>query len=300
MPRTGERVQVGDRSGAAALLRRRRRARRRPAGDRRQLQARRRQAVIAPLLLATQLVVWHSYRADEQRALEQCVAVWNRAHADVAGRGAGAALRRLRVEAGGGDPARQRARPRHLRPQRRIGDWARAGLIEPLADTLPARRVPRRHRRRRCASSGKLWGVPLAFKSLALFYRKRSGRRAAGDDRRAGGAGPAHQGDQPAGHYALAYEAGSVFYHAPWLHGFGGQLLDGTRPARARQPEARSRRWRSCETLAADELLPPESTGVGRDAAVQRRARRASPSTDPGSSARSRPACPSAWRRCRR
>ena len=40
--------------------------------------------MIAPsLLLATQLVVWHSYRADEQKALEACVAEWNRAHADV-------------------------------------------------------------------------------------------------------------------------------------------------------------------------------------------------------------------------
>jgi len=39
--------------------------------------------IASSLLLATQLVVWHSYRADEQKALDQCVAVWNRAHADV-------------------------------------------------------------------------------------------------------------------------------------------------------------------------------------------------------------------------
>ena len=39
--------------------------------------------IAASLVLATQVVVWHSYRADEQRGFEACVAEWNRAHADV-------------------------------------------------------------------------------------------------------------------------------------------------------------------------------------------------------------------------
>ena len=37
--------------------------------------------IASSLLLATQLVVWHSYRADEQKALDACVAAWNQMHA---------------------------------------------------------------------------------------------------------------------------------------------------------------------------------------------------------------------------
>ena len=67
--------------------------------------------------------------------------------------------------------------------------------------------------------------------------------------------------EKPAGQYALAYEAGASFYHAPWLHGFGGQLLDGAgKPALSSDGAIASVAF--VEALAADELLPPESTGV--------------------------------------
>jgi arabinogalactan oligomer / maltooligosaccharide transport system substrate-binding protein/arabinogalactan oligomer / maltooligosaccharide transport system permease protein len=215
--------------------------------------------VIAPLLLATQLVVWHSYRADEQRALEQCVAVWNRAHADVK-------VEALALPYDGFASKLEAAIPRGNGPDlvifghSAIGDWARAGLIEPFADTLPAHEFldgtvePLR-------AGGKLWGMPLAFKSLALFYRKDLVARPPATTDELVALARRTKATRPAGHYALAYEAGASFYHAPWLHGFGGQLLDGSgRPALDSQGAIASVAF--VEALAAEELLPPESTGV--------------------------------------
>ena len=217
-----------------------------------------------------------------------------------AGRGAGAALRRLRVQARGGDPARQRARPvrRLARGHRRLGarrahraarDAAAAGGATPFLDGTveplragghalgPAARVQEPGAVLSHATSS-----PHRRRPPTSWSRWR-GRRSA----------------EPAGHYALAYEAGAFFYHAAWLHGFGGRILDDARPARARRRTAPWRRWRSSQRSPPRSCLPRGVDRRRRHAAVQRRARGASPSTGRGSSARSRPACRSAWRRCR-
>ncbi|HEX9103331.1 MAG TPA: extracellular solute-binding protein, partial [Polyangia bacterium] len=87
--------------------------------------------IASSLLLATQLVVWHSYRADEQKALDQCVAAWNRAHAEVQ-------VEALALPYDGFASKLEAAIPRGNGPDLvifghgTIGDWARAGLIEPL------------------------------------------------------------------------------------------------------------------------------------------------------------------------
>ena len=216
--------------------------------------------MIAPLLLATQLVVWHSYRADEEKALAQCVAVWNRAHADVQ-------VEALALPYDGFASKLEAAIPRGNGPDLVvfghgiIGDWARAGLIEPmslppgaLGQFLDGTVDPLR-------SGGKLWGVPLAFKSLALFYRKDLVARPPTTTDELVALARKIKATRPPGNYALAYEAGASFYHAPWLHGFGGRILDDNgRPALDSEGAIASAAF--VEALAAEELLPPESTGV--------------------------------------
>ena len=187
--------------------------------------------MLAPsLLLATQLVVWHSYRADEEKALDACVAAWNQTHADVH-------VEALALPYDGFASKLEAAIPRGNGPDLvvfghgTIGDWARAGLIEPLAAALPANQfldgtvAP-------LYADGKLYGVPLAFKSLALFYRKDLVAHPPATTDELVALARQWKATKPAGHYALAYEAGASFYHAPWLHGFGGQLLDAaSKPA---------------------------------------------------------------------
>jgi len=215
--------------------------------------------IAASLALATQLVLWHSYRADEEKALEACVAAWNRAHADVQ-------VEALAQPYDGFASKLEAAIPRGNGPDlvifghSAIGDWARAGLIAPFDDTLPADAfldgtvAPLR-------AGGKLWGVPLAFKSLALFYRKDLVATPPATTDELVAFARKTRATEPPGHYALAYEAGASFYHAPWLHGFGGRLLDDAgRPALDSPGAVASVAF--VEALAAEELLPPESTGV--------------------------------------
>ena len=106
------------RPDALHLFDRRRAALRRPATRAHARGA----AVIAPLLalLAARSrrssSLWHAYRGDEEKALEQCVARWNRGARRRQGRAARAArTTRYAAKLDSGDPARQRARPLHLR-----------------------------------------------------------------------------------------------------------------------------------------------------------------------------------------
>ncbi len=216
--------------------------------------------MISSLLLATQLVVWHSYRADEQRALDQCVAQWNRAHAEVQ-------VEALALPYDGFASKLEAAIPRGNGPDlvvfghSTIGDWARAELIQPfelpeseLGQFLDGTVAPLR-------AGGKLWGVPLAFKSLALFYRRDLVAHPPATTDELVALAKQTKATRPAGSYALAYEAGESFYLEPWLLVFGGQLLDGAcRPALDSDGAVASVAF--VEALAADELLPPESTGV--------------------------------------
>jgi arabinogalactan oligomer/maltooligosaccharide transport system permease protein len=216
--------------------------------------------IAASLLLATQLVVWHSYRADEEKGIEACVAAWNRTHADVH-------VEALALPYDGFASKLEAAIPRGNGPDlvvfghAIIGDWARAGLIEPfhvpraaLAQFLDGMVAPLHAR-------GELYGLPLAFKSLALYYRKDLVARPPATTDELVALARAWKANRPAGSYALAYEAGAAAYHAPWLHGFGGQLLDDRgRPALDSDGAIASVAF--VESLAAEELLPPESTGV--------------------------------------
>ena len=77
--------------------------------------------------------------------------------------------------------------------------------------------------------NGVLYGLPLAFKSVALFYRRDLLARPPETTDELIALGRAARKH---GRFALVYEAGSMSYHAAWLHGFGGALLDASgRPA---------------------------------------------------------------------
>jgi arabinogalactan oligomer/maltooligosaccharide transport system permease protein len=217
--------------------------------------------LVAPALLAAHVVVWHSYRAEEQRALEACVATWNQAHADIT-------VEALALPHDGFSAKLEAAIPRGNGPDlfveshNLLGDWSRAGLVEPVEARLPPGLLqefldgtvaPLR-------LGGHLYGLPLDFKSAALFYRTdliatppRTTDELVKLARQTKTAQP--------GHYVLAYEAGDFFYHAAWLHGFGGRILDENgRPALDSPAAVASLTF--IQSLAQEDLLPPESTSV--------------------------------------
>ena len=165
------------------------------------------------------ITLWHSYRGAERDALDAVVRAWDDEHPEVA-------VEVLAVPSKAYKSRLQSAIPRGNGPDLFIeaheltGEWSGSKLLEPAAlpadlawsDFTGASVDALRFR-------DQVWGVPIAVKSLAL-YRNRAlvpvapttfeelletGRASAG--------------------VPLAYETGETFFHAPFLHTFGGRLL---------------------------------------------------------------------------
>ncbi len=214
--------------------------------------------IAAPLLLASQVVLWHAYHADEQRGLEAAVEVWNAAHPE-----ARVEPEAIPVE---GFPYKLEAAIPHghgpdlfIFAHEMLGEWTREGLVVPLDEPsveagqfLDGTVAP-------LLVDGKLYGAPLAFKSVALFYRTDlvQSPPATTDELRA----VCRRLPRGDGRYCLAYEAGSFYHHAAWLHGEGGTILgpDG-RPHLATPEGVRAAAF--VRSLVDDGFIPDETNGA--------------------------------------
>ena len=88
------------------------------------------------------------------------------------------------------------------------------------------------------AYHGSLWGLPLAVKSLALFYRT----DLVAEPPRTTDELVALAPKMTARHgFALAYANVDLYGHAPWLHGFGGRVLADDGSLAIATPEAAAR-----------------------------------------------------------
>jgi maltose-binding protein MalE len=170
------------------------------------------------------VVLWHAYAGAERDALERIGEAWNRAHPE-------APLTLVAVPYDAFADKLTSAIPNGNGPDLfiyahdRIGSWVAAHLIEPVeywVDEAIADRydedalLPLAYR-------GSLWGLPLATKTLALFYRTDLVTEPpATTDALLAMAG-AHRAR---GRFALAYLGTELYGHAPWLFGHGGRIFD--------------------------------------------------------------------------
>jgi arabinogalactan oligomer/maltooligosaccharide transport system permease protein len=188
--------------------------------------------VLAPLLLATRVLVWHAYSGAEERALEEAIRRYAQVHR--------VPVQAVGVPYGSLADKLKAAVPRGHGPDLFIaahdvvGEWSRLGLLQPLSEALippdvrtgllPQTLAP-------LSAQGSLWGLPLSFKSLLLFYRPDLTPAAPGatDELLALCRRFREEGR---GRFGLVYDAGNFFYHAVWLHGFGGAIIPpgATRP----------------------------------------------------------------------
>ena len=174
------------------------------------------------VLAAPELTVWYAFRAGEADAVEQVVASYRAAHPGVPVRTLqvpfGAYPQKLRsaIPQGAGpdlfvapnDYLRDQIERELIVPPTAIADVSR--FAAPLTDALTV--------------DGKLWGYPLAFKTLLLFYRRdRIDVPPATTDELVRIA-KANTGD---GRFGFVYQASAPYYHAPWLFGFGARFFDG-------------------------------------------------------------------------
>ncbi len=173
-----------------------------------------------------EVVLWHAYRAGEKDALEQVVADYNAAQQEVA----------VRLQAVPYDPFVDKVRitvPRGQGPDlfifahNMIGSWVEEGVLEPLSGHVSPETLEQFTPQsvKALVYQQNLYGLPLAFKSLALFWNKALMPEAPATMEALLEAVTKVQKPDD-GLHGLVYDAGLLYNHAVWIHAFGGRVFD--------------------------------------------------------------------------
>jgi arabinogalactan oligomer/maltooligosaccharide transport system permease protein len=217
--------------------------------------------LLPTLAAAKDLTVWHSYRGAEEKALVQLVEQWNEQHG-------GLQVRLVAVPYEAYANKITSAVPRGQGPDlfifahERTGDWARSGIIEPvggmMADRLTDKFIPSTKDALRW--DGELYGMPLAFKSVALFYNRELVDEPPKDTDTLLEIAERHTSNE-ADRYGLSYQATSFYHHSGWLFGFGGSIFDESGIPRLDTPE-NARSLAFVRDLQDRRVMPREQTGA--------------------------------------
>jgi arabinogalactan oligomer/maltooligosaccharide transport system substrate-binding protein len=177
---------------------------------------------------AAEIVLWHSYRAEEKAALEKLVEQYNKSNAGKH------TVKTLAVPYDAFADKITATVPRGKGPdlfifaQDRLGGWVEAGnTIEPidfyLDDALKKRFIPTTMQA--MTYRGTTYGLPLNYKCIALIYNKKLVPTP-----------PKTSGElvtmarklthKKTGTFGLAYSYADFYYHAALMNGFGGGVFD--------------------------------------------------------------------------
>ena len=201
------------------------------------------------------VLLWHAYRGDERAALEQIVGALHE-------RDPGVRVDLLAVPYEAFRARLTAAIPRgngpdlFVGPHEAVGEWSRGGLLEPLpfpSATPPSAFLPSTIDA--LTYEGTLWGVPLSFKSLALFMNRALVAEVPADLESLVAIGAA-RAEVP-----LVYEAGNFYAHAAFLHAFGGSVFDEAGAVRL-DTDAFVRSLEVAARLVQSGAVPPESDGA--------------------------------------
>lgn len=202
------------------------------------------------------VVLWHAYTGMERTALERTAARWNEQHPETP-------LTLVAVPHDSFADKLTSAIPRGNGPDLfifaddRIGAWAESGTIEPIEFWVDDARADRfsAQAMHAMAYNGSLWGLPLAVKSVALYVRTDlvpTPPRTTDDLIALAPAMKKHAG------FAIAYANVDLYGHAPWLHGFGGKVIDDAGNLAIATPEA-AEAMEFARTLVADGIAPADT-----------------------------------------
>jgi len=193
-------------------------------------------AIPGPAVADSTVTLWHAYRGKESDALNQVAAAFN-------AKKSGIELKVVSIPYDAFADKITAAIPRGKGPdlfifaQDRIGDWAASGLIEPvdfwLDDTLKKAFLP--PTLDALAYDDAVYGLPLAFKMVALFYNTKLVKAApeTTDDLIAQAKKAT---DAKAGKYGLVYENANFYHHGAWMQGFGARVFTAKKPTLDAQP----------------------------------------------------------------
>lgn len=170
---------------------------------------------------AAPIRLWHSYRGAEAEALAQIVSAWEKAGGEKVDllsvpHDAFAAKLTAAIPLGDGPDA-------FIDAHERLGSYLERKLVAPVGDGIadPAAFAP--PVLSAMEVGGERYGVPLSQKCVALYYRTDLVSQPASsfDELRR-----SVTGELPSDGYVLAYESNVIYHHAPFLHAFGGRLLN--------------------------------------------------------------------------
>ncbi len=206
-----------------------------------------------------ELVLWHAYRAEEADVIERIVDGLNKSRSDFR-------VKLLAVPYDAYLDKISAAIPRGRGPDLfiaahdPIGDWARAKTIQPIDDvvdpqtasTLVPGLLPA------VLFEGHVYGLPIAFKSIALWRNTRLVPQAPSTLSALLDVAKAKTGD---GRYGLVYENRDLYFHAPFLFGYGGALFDADgKPALMAPGTIRS--VEKVKAIADTKVVPAEVSGT--------------------------------------
>jgi len=199
------------------------------------------------------LTLWHAYRGTERTALETLLEQYSQTQP-------GVVIQPRAIPFDGFNAKLEAAVPRGHGPDlfiaahERLGTWVPLGLVrsnpEAMTNVPPLVEHALFH-------EGNTYGLPMAFKTLVLFYNK---ERIETPPESTDALVELATRERDAGRIGLAYQATEPFFHAPWMHGFNGGLMQ--------QGEVRMDRPGAIEALAfAQELsenglVPKEPTSA--------------------------------------
>lgn len=214
------------------------------------------------VLAATTVSLWHSYRAQEKKAIEEVAAAFNAKNSEVQ-------IKLLYVPYDAFPDKITAAVPRGKGPdlfifaQDRVGDWAVSELIEPLdfwldeelrdsflPPTLEA-----------LTYDDSVYGLPMTFKMVALFYNKKLVKTPpkTTEELIATAKKLTNQAQKK---YGLVYENANFYYQGAWFQGFGARVFDRRGKPQLASPESVAS-MKFAQSLAREhDIMPEEISSV--------------------------------------
>ncbi|MEO7114017.1 MAG: extracellular solute-binding protein, partial [Polyangiaceae bacterium] len=169
------------------------------------------------------IVLWHAYRGGEEKAIDQIAAQYEEENPGVHIELLSIPFDAYSAKLGAAIP-RAHGPDLFIDAHERLGLYLRDGLVSPVGDALPDSDLAAFDSASVAAVTidQKHYAVPLSDKCLALYVNDalvKSDPKSIEEIGRL-------RASLPADSYPLAYEAPNAFFHAPFLHAFGGRMLD--------------------------------------------------------------------------
>jgi arabinogalactan oligomer/maltooligosaccharide transport system permease protein len=206
-----------------------------------------------------EVVLWHAYRADEAAVIERIVEDINTTRTDLRIKMLAVPYDAYLDKIGAAIP-RGRGPDLFIAAHDPIGDWARAKTIQPIDDvvdpqtasTLLPGLLPA------VIFEDHVYGLPIAFKSLALWRNTKRVPQAPSTLSELLTVAKANTAE---GRYGLVYENRDLYYHAPFLFGFGAQLFDDDGKPALTSPQM-LRSIEQAKAIADSGVVPTEVSGT--------------------------------------